>query len=279
MAHEDPHTTEANPRVLDQPWRIWATAAVVTILSLSALTGFIILPIVQGAQAGIDPWTAICRAVGVSPGTPAQPQPPNTGTPLPVSRVAWDSGVLNNLARGDRRAGAQLAASVCSACHGEEGISPSGDFPHLAGQSAAAIYKQLNDYKTGARVHPQMTPVVQPLSDKQLADIAAYFAGDNAFGSLGPRWPVPDEATQQLVQRGDPHRGIPACNACHGTGVGGPIETPSLTGQHAAYLVRQLELFGTGERKNDVYQRMRSLSARLTPEERQRLANYYQGLR
>ena len=273
----DPHK-ESDPKVLDQPWRRWATLGVAAALGLAALGGFVILPVVQGSQAGIDPWTAICRAVGLSPGTPAQPQPPNTATPLPVSRVAWDSAVLNNLAGGDRRAGAAIVAATCSACHGESGVSPSGDFPHLAGQSAAAIYKQLHDYKTGARVHPQMTPVVQPLSDKQLADIASYLARDTAYG-IGRRYERPDEGTAILVTQGDPHRGIPACNACHGTGVGGPIETPALVGQHEAYLLRQLELFATGERRNDVYQRMRSLSSRLTPEERERLAAYYQGLR
>ncbi|HEX8233814.1 MAG TPA: c-type cytochrome [Caulobacteraceae bacterium] len=274
---EDRH--DAAPRVLDQPWRIWASVIVAGALGLAALGGFIILPIVQGGQAGLDPWTAICRAVGLTPGTPAQPQPPNTGVSQPVSRVSWSGPVLGTLAHGDRRSGAQIAAAVCSSCHGEEGISPSAEYPHLAGQSAAAIYKQLNDYKTGARVHPLMTPVAQKLTDRQLADVAAYFAGDNAFGSLGPRWPVPDEATEQLVQRGDPHRGIPACNACHGSAVGGPIETPTLVGQHADYLDRQLAAFGTGARRNDVYRRMRMVSARLTPEERKRLANYYQGLR
>lgn len=274
---EDRH--DAEPRVLDQPWRIWASVIVASALGLAALGGFIILPIVQGGQAGIDPWSAICRAVGLQPGTPAQPQPPNTGVSQPVSRVSWSGRVLGTLARGDRRAGAQIAAAVCSSCHGEEGISPSAEYPHLAGQSAAAIFKQLSDYKTGARVHPLMTPVAQKLTDHQLADVAAYFAGDNAFGSLGPRWPVPDEATEQLVQRGDPHRGIPACNACHGSAVGGPIETPTLVGQHADYLDRQLAAFGAHARRNDVYRRMRMVSERLTPEERQRLANYYQGLR
>lgn len=278
----DVHAPEPSPQAmerLDRRWRRAVGLVVAGVLSLAFLFGFVILPVVQGGQIGLDAWAAICRAVGINPGTPAMRQPTSDALAQPVSQVAWTPAILSTLSRGDREAGAQLAAEACASCHGEAGVSPSPDFPHLAGQSAAAIYKQLNDYKTGARYHEQMTPVVVPLSDKQLAAVAAYFAGDNAFGSLGARSPVPDPETDRLVRIGDPARGIPSCNSCHGSGVGGPIETPTLSGQHAAYLARQLDLYAAGERRNDVYQRMRAISSRLTPEERASLAEYYQGLR
>ena len=275
MQADPPETTDLARE--NRRWKVASAGIVAGVLVLFSGVGFVVMPIVQGSQIGLEPWDAICRAIGLNPGTPAMRQPTSEGRAQPVSRVAWTGGILNTLGSGNRERGAQLAASVCSSCHGEEGVSPSADFPHLAGQSAAAIYKQLHDYKTGARVHPQMTPVAVELTDQELADISAYFAGDNAFGSLGARVPVSEEHIDQLARVGDAARGLPACNSCHGSGSGGPIETPTLNGQHADYLTRQMNLYASGERRNDVYRRMREISARLTPEERQQLAEYYRG--
>ena len=275
----EPHLSDDEPRKLDRAFRLWASLIVVVVLSGAGLVGFLAMPLAQSSQIGLDAWTAICRAVGINPGTPAMRQPVSASQPLPVSKVAWDYDILHTLAAGTRESGAQLAGEVCSACHGDEGVSPSPEFPHLAGQSAAAIYKQLHDYKTGARVHPSMTPVAQALTEQQLADLSAYYAGDNAFGSLGTRRQADYEDVAELVAVGAPERGIPSCNSCHGSGAGGPIETPTLVGQHAEYLEAQMNAYAARERRNDVYQRMRTISARLTPDERRRLAQYYQGTR
>jgi hypothetical protein len=86
--HSDPH-------VLDQPWRIWATIAVVGILLGGILLGVIIIPIVQGRAAGIDAYTAICRAMGILPGSPAQRQPVDRTPPTPVSQVVWTPASSN----------------------------------------------------------------------------------------------------------------------------------------------------------------------------------------
>src|SRR5450759_3759298 len=59
----------------DTSWRTWGALAVLTVLFLGALLGFVVLPVVQGASAGIDPYTAICRALGVLPGSPARDTP------------------------------------------------------------------------------------------------------------------------------------------------------------------------------------------------------------
>lgn len=269
----------SEPHGSDKAWTTLSISAIVGILVVASLLGFIVVPVVQGKGIGLDTWTAICRAMGLQPGSPARPQPTSAARAEPVSQVAWRPDILNALVHGDRKAGEQLVTDVCSACHGAGGLSTDPQYPFLAGQSAAAIYKQLHDYKTGARANELMTPVAQQLSEKQMADVATYLAGDNPFGSLGPRWPVPDPQTAKLVTQGDSTREIPACNACHGTGVGGPIETPTLSGQHQEYIVRQLTLFAKGERRNDVYGRMRSIAHRLTPEEMARVAHYYQGIR
>ncbi|MEP6967377.1 MAG: c-type cytochrome [Pseudomonadota bacterium] len=262
--------------------RAWATAAwgaLVAVLLVGGLLGFVIVPAIQAKSLGIDPWTAICRAAGLRPAALVYVSGAKTHGALPVSEVTWDPNILGALAHADRRDGAQLAASACSACHGEAGVSENPQFPFLADQSAAAIYKQLHDYRSGARASPIMSPLVQQLSERQMLDLAAYFSHDEAVGALGRRWPDPDRLAERLAFNGDPARNLPSCAACHGAGVGGPIETPTLIGQHEEYILRQLQLYASGERRNDVYGRMRSVARRLTPDEMARLATYYQGLR
>ena len=62
MTH-DAHPQRSEPHVLDQPWRIWSTIAVMGILLAGILLGVIVIPIVQGRNAGLDAYTAICRAL------------------------------------------------------------------------------------------------------------------------------------------------------------------------------------------------------------------------
>jgi cytochrome c553 len=58
---------------------------------------------------------------------------------------------------------------------------------------------------------------------------------------------------------------------------GGPIETPTLSGQYAQYLEAQLKAFASGQRHNDIYHRMRSVASKLTPTEIRLLTIYYSG--
>jgi cytochrome c553 len=254
-----------------------ALAAVGGLLAFSVGVAFVALPLAQAPNAGLTPWTAICRAVGLLPGTPAQRQPPSVGKAAPVSRVSWTPRILAILADADARPGAQLAAAVCANCHGEQGLTLNTDFPRLAGQSAPAIYKQLSDFRSGARYSQVMSPVAQQLTPDQLAEVAAYFASTGDEGAMGRRYFLPDPPIKRLAQRGDPKRNLPPCDSCHGPHSGGPIEAPVIAGQLSEYLERQLNAYAGGQRSNDVYRRMRDIAAKLTPDERHRLGRYYQG--
>lgn len=130
----------------DSAWRIWPSVAVLLIILTGALLGVIIIPVVQGRSAGIDAYTAICRSLGILPGSPARPQIVSRNPPTPVSQVVWTPGVLQILADAKSERGRAKVMEVCAACHGEQGVSVSPDFPNLAGQSGTAIYKELNDY-------------------------------------------------------------------------------------------------------------------------------------
>ena len=185
---------------------------------------------------------------------------------------------MRYLAASNTRRGAQLAGQVCAACHGENGLSQTSTIPSLAGQTSYAIYKQLHDYRTGARANDQMTGVAQSLEVGELASIAAYYAAaGKQYAAIGRRDLSGEPEIIKLAWEGDVKRRIPACMSCHTNGVGGPIETPTITGQNREYMVAQLNAYADGTRKNDVYGRMRDIARRLTPEEREQLARYLQG--
>ena len=63
----------------------------------------------------------------------------------------------------------------CTMCHGARGMSEANT-PNLAGQYPAVIYKELADFKSGARQSAVMAPLVTPLSDQDLRDLAGYYA-------------------------------------------------------------------------------------------------------
>lgn len=269
------HPAPSDPHVLDQPWRLWSTVAVMSILLVGILLGVVVIPVVQGWAVGLDAYTAICRALGILPGSPAQPQPLDKTPATPVSQVVWTPDVLHILARADAAKGRAKVQEVCVACHGETGVSPSPEFPHLAGQSGAAIYKQIYDYRTGSRTHPLMTDLAKALDESTIADVAAYYAGQPQRNPNPVTLAEAPSAIIQLVELGDPRRNIPPCASCHRAGSGGPIETPVLAEQRDEYLIQQMKLYASGERRNDVYARMRLIASRLTEDEIKGLARYY----
>ena len=77
-------------------------------------------------------------------------------------------------AAGDVQAGKAKAAS-CGACHGAngQGVPPN---PALAGQSEAQLLQDMQDYKSGKRNNAIMKGLMGPLSDQDMANLAAYYA-------------------------------------------------------------------------------------------------------
>ena len=77
---------------------------------------------------------------------------------------------------GDAAAGKAKAAS-CAACHGAQGISAIPTYPNLAGQKEAYMVKQMKAFKDKTRTDPTMNAMAAPLSDADMANIAAFYAG------------------------------------------------------------------------------------------------------
>lgn len=76
----------------------------------------------------------------------------------------------------DAAAGAGLSVP-CAGCHGPDGKSVNPLWPHLAGQQEQYLVKQLKDFRDGNRQDPVMAPMAQALSDQDIENLAAYYAG------------------------------------------------------------------------------------------------------
>ena len=83
------------------------------------------------------------------------------------------------VAAQDAAAGRQKA-QACAVCHGADGIALHPEAPNLAGQSAAYIELQLRHYRNGQRQLPVMNVVARPLTDDDIANLAAWFASIRA---------------------------------------------------------------------------------------------------
>ena len=76
----------------------------------------------------------------------------------------------------DLEAGRALASTVCSACHGANGVSVGPRIPNLAGQRSAYLTTQLEAFKAGTRKNPLMAVIAPQLSADDVANVTAYFA-------------------------------------------------------------------------------------------------------
>lgn len=180
-------------------------------------------------------------------------------------------------AAGDAEAG-KTKSAMCAACHGPDGNSAVPDFPKIAGQHADYIYKQLQDYKSGARQNATMNGMVAALSDQDMADLAAYFSSQK--GTVGTAEEDKVALGETVYRAGNAASGISACAGCHGpAGAGNPMANfPHLSGQHAAYTAAQLKYFRDGTRANDAGSMMRGVAKKMTDAEIEAVAQYIQGL-
>jgi cytochrome c553 len=249
------------------PWFAASVGVTVVIAVLSALAGLIWLPLAQPDLKLGGIWDAICSAAGVPRAAP----PADTLQPdFKTSNVVMTSEMLRRPNQVSIGRGATLAQR-CAICHGPQGVSDANS-PNLAGQYAAVTYKELNDFKTGARVNTVMSPFAVNMSNQDMLDLAAYY-------SYLPRVPT-SHANESLpeppiVTTGAPMRNIAPCGSCHGD-LDNKAGSPWLGGQSAVYIKAQLQAFASGTRRNDISQQMRNIARHMTPEEIDEVARYYE---
>lgn len=203
---------------------------------------------------------------------------------LPVAASAAAEGDFANILQrrngtGDPVAGKQKS-QVCQGCHGVDGNSTSDQIPKLAGQYDEYIIKQMRNYQNGTRSHELMNGMAAPLSDKDLADIAAYFA-DQPIMKGDASAPV-NERGKKIFTKGNITEMVMTCAYCHGnTGKGLDPSTamyPVIGGQHKAYLLKQLKDFREDDRVNSPNAIMNRILRSLNDSELDALAAYISSL-
>jgi cytochrome c553 len=67
-------------------------------------------------------------------------------------------------------------ATACIQCHGQDGIAGASQWPNLAGQHESYLLEALSQYKDGRRADLLMNPLIAPLDEATIEELAAYFA-------------------------------------------------------------------------------------------------------
>jgi len=173
-----------------------------------------------------------------------------------------------------------LVQVQCGSCHGSDGNSASSEIPKLAGQKSDYLYSQLLAFRSGKREHAVMGGISRPLTDAEAQGLAKYYSTEKREPDS------PGEA--ELMARGKSvysakTSSMSGCITCHDPsgrsrtmkmgGVTGSINTssPTLNGQDAAYLLRELNSFASGRRRSAV---MGPIAASMSEEDRRAVAIY-----
>ena len=183
-------------------------------------------------------------------------------------------------AKGDVEAGKQKIA-MCIGCHGIVGYQASfpeiHKVPMISGQSAKYIAAALVAYQKGERKHPTMRGIAESLSEKDIADVSAYYEQHGKTGAELPAKPGREPSVQvaELLKKG-------ACVSCHGDNFAKPIDPsyPKIAGQHADYLSVALKSYKVEKnanvgRGNAI---MGGVAKQFTNAELKALSNYISGL-
>ncbi len=194
------------------------------------------------------------------------------------STVAFDKPTRDLMKGASIANGKKLAESKeCAECHGDNGIGTDEEIPHLAGLRNSYLLKQMFDYRSGHRKMSDMNDAVEELKNKEIADLAAFYA---SLPPLKKNEKTTPENILKLVYRGDPKRMVKACASCHGTfGQGGQYDHPRISGQDPSYFILTMEELKNGKRNNDIWSRMRLIAKGLTDAEIKGLAAFYAGVK
>jgi len=92
-----------------------------------------------------------------------------------LSFVLLVCAALNALA-DDVTQGRAKADGACALCHGPTGIATLPNAPNLAGQQAIYLSEQLKNYRSGKRQHDVMSVIAKPLTDAEIAQLAAWYS-------------------------------------------------------------------------------------------------------
>ena len=181
--------------------------------------------------------------------------------------AAKSAPVTASAPKADAAAGKVIAEQQCKACHGLNGGGVAPAIPHLAGQREGYLLASLKEYKGGKRTHAALRDLTKNMSEADMANLAAHFAG----------LPPIANAVATDVKHSSPYEQGKAlaasCASCHGEdGNSKSAGTPSLAGQQPHYLVAAIQEYHQGDRKTSVMKSVLNDSSKL---ELENLALYF----
>ena len=136
--------------------------------------------------------------------------------------------------------GEELAAA-CAACHGDNGNSKTENIPSLAGHPAPYLTVQLILFREQQRRNAVMTPLAKDLSDKDIENLAAYFAAQKRVATNRAD---NSKLAAHGQQTADAHR----CGTCHLPDYSGREQIPRLGAQRQDYLAKTMRDYKVGSR-------------------------------
>ena len=192
---------------------------------------------------------------------------------LLISSTLCSAAMAQDAAAGEKK------AQLCIGCHGIAGYQASfpeiHKVPMIAGQNPGYIVAALTAYRKGERMHPTMKGIAAPLSDQDMADLAAFYAGQTQGRTAPAAVEAPPAHVAELMKKAN-------CASCHGENYSKPVAPayPKIAGQHADYLYVALKAYQTDGnpqvgRKNAV---MGGMARQFTHAELKELAGYISSL-
>jgi cytochrome c553 len=225
-----------------------------------------------------------------------------THTPSRIGALGFALGLLHAGGAGaqaDWRA-PRVVVWQCAACHGIDGNAQLPTMPRLAAQKATYLQAQIAAFRAAPATasveiptwllpSPEVRASARTGTNAKIYMIGPAHALADEDGKLASEWyarqtPLPGpvgDASQvargrELYAKGLPGTGAIACQDCHGADGAGLASFPRLAGQHASYLVRQLEAFASGHRASG--SPMHGIARDLPPDDAEALAAYLQSL-
>jgi cytochrome c553 len=161
----------------------------------------------------------------------------------------------------------EAKVQACNACHGSNGMpADPKTMPIIWGQQVSYLFKQLSDYRNGAREHPIMSPLAKSIQRDDLRPVAVYFGGKTWPAKAAGSMPGSPPAAEKIA----------VCKACHQPNFEGGPPGPRLAGLSYEYLKAQMDGFANDARTNN--QDMQAVMKALSESDRDQIAHYLAGL-
>jgi cytochrome c553 len=161
-------------------------------------------------------------------------------------------------------------ASLCGACHGENGVPQERTAPIIWGQQQGYTYLQLRDFQRGTRANDSMKAAVEGMSKEDLLALAEYFSKKPWPNLQQPR------ASDAIAARAHDANTAVGCTGCHLDSYQGDSSVPRLAGQSKDYLDQTIADFREHRRNNNPG--MSSLMNAATPDDLAAITAYVAGL-